>query len=249
MYRVITSKTLKLLDDVYTDGLIDNSKKRQQATENEQILNAGTFDLTKTFWEEKNKFILEQSAAIFGAASAIGSIFTQINQNQLADLERSSQDRIKAAGDNKDAILGIENETAIQKNKLLNKQAKQDKAFAIAEAIINTYAAAAQVFARPAPGDPITALSIKVATMVAAVATGIKNVASIRKVPLPGGDSGGPSFGGMAAPIGPQMGATALQQAQINAAGSAAVQAFVLESDVSGNQERIERLNRAARIQ
>jgi hypothetical protein len=44
------------------------------------------------------------------------------------------------------------------------------------------------------------------------------------------------------------MGSTALQQAQINAAGSAAVQAFVLESDVSGNQERIQRLNRAARI-
>ena len=50
------------------------------------------------------------------------------------------------------------------------------------------------------------------------------------------------------APIGPQLGSTALQQAQINAVGNAAVQAFVLESDVSGNQERIERLNRAARI-
>jgi len=243
------TKTLKLLDDNYTDGLIANSQARQKERDQELALDASTFDLTKTFWDEKNKFIQEQTQAIFGAATAIGSIFTQINQNQLADLERSSQDRIKAAGDNKDAILGIENETAIQKNKLLNKQAKQDKAFAIAEAIINTYQAAAQVFARPVPGDPVTSLTVKIATMAAAVAAGIKNVASIRKVPLPGGDSGGPSFSGIGAPIGPQMGATALQQAQINAAGSAAVQAFVLESDVSGNQERIERLNRAARIQ
>jgi hypothetical protein len=65
------------------------------------------------------------------------------------------------------------------------------------------------------------------------------------------GGSGGGNFTApsVTAPIGTQMGGTALQQAQINATGNAAVHAFVLESDVSGNQERIERLNRAARIQ
>jgi len=39
-----------------------------------------------------------------------------------------------------------------------------------------------------------------------------------------------------------------LNQQMINATGNAAVRAFVLETDVSGNQERIKRLNRAARI-
>jgi hypothetical protein len=37
-------------------------------------------------------------------------------------------------------------------------------------------------------------------------------------------------------------------QSQIQQMGNAAVRSFVVESDVSGNQERIRRLNRAARI-
>jgi len=39
-----------------------------------------------------------------------------------------------------------------------------------------------------------------------------------------------------------------LNQGQINQLSSATNRAFVLESDVTGNQERIQRLNRAARI-
>lgn len=62
-----------------------------------------------------------------------------------------------------------------------------------------------------------------------------------------GGGVGG-STGGVSAPIQPQLGQTALNQQLINATGNAAVRAFVLETDVSGNQERIRRLNRAARI-
>ena len=61
-----------------------------------------------------------------------------------------------------------------------------------------------------------------------------------------GGNNGG--VGDTTAPIAPQLGQTALNQQLINATGNAAVRAFVLETDVSGNQERIKRLNRAARI-
>jgi len=39
-----------------------------------------------------------------------------------------------------------------------------------------------------------------------------------------------------------------LDQNQVNQMASATARAFVVESDVSGNQERIRRLNRAARI-
>jgi len=67
-----------------------------------------------------------------------------------------------------------------------------------------------------------------------------------------GGASGGDTStgGGGAAPIPPQADQTALPQDQINqlATANAATRAYVLESDVSGNQERITRINRAARI-
>jgi ribosomal protein S13 len=69
--------------------------------------------------------------------------------------------------------------------------------------------------------------------------------------------SGGPSFSvsaptiprvNSAAPLSAQASTTTLNQAQVNQIGNVAARAFVVESDVSGNQERILRLNRAARI-
>jgi hypothetical protein len=54
--------------------------------------------------------------------------------------------------------------------------------------------------------------------------------------------------GGIEAPVAPALSSTALNQQMINSMNSATSRAFVLESDISGNQERIQRLNRAARI-
>jgi ribosomal protein S13 len=72
----------------------------------------------------------------------------------------------------------------------------------------------------------------------------------MKAVPVPGGGSGGPSAPSLnlAAPITPQAQTTNLSQQSINAVGNAANRAYVLETDVSNNQERIRRLNRAARI-
>jgi ribosomal protein S13 len=56
-----------------------------------------------------------------------------------------------------------------------------------------------------------------------------------------------PSMGAMA-PLSPSFQATTLNQAQVNQMGNMAARAYVVESDISGNQERITRLNRAARI-
>ena len=53
---------------------------------------------------------------------------------------------------------------------------------------------------------------------------------------------------GATAPLTPSFQATTLNQAQVNQIGNVAARAYVVESDVSGNQERIVRLNRAARI-
>jgi len=58
-----------------------------------------------------------------------------------------------------------------------------------------------------------------------------------------------PSIGATAsAPLSPTPQTTTLNQAQVNQMGNQAQRAYVVESDVSGNQERITRLNRAARI-
>jgi hypothetical protein len=49
-------------------------------------------------------------------------------------------------------------------------------------------------------------------------------------------------------PLPPQLATQTINGAQINQLASATARAYVVESDVSGNQERINRLNRASRI-
>ena len=52
----------------------------------------------------------------------------------------------------------------------------------------------------------------------------------------------------ISAPLAAQAATTTLNQGQINQIGNVAARAYVVESDISGNQERVYRLNRAARI-
>lgn len=137
---------------------------------------------------------------------------------------------------------------------LIGKETVAGKALAVAQATINTFLGATEVLrAKSILPEPFGTAS-KIINVAAIVATGIKSIKSIlaTKVPASAGGGGGggsvPSALAVAAPIAPQVSGTALQQAQINQLSSATTRAFVLESDVSGNQERIQRLNRAARI-
>ena len=63
-----------------------------------------------------------------------------------------------------------------------------------------------------------------------------------------GADSGGSVGVSASAPLSPMPQTTTLNQSQVNQMGNQAQRAYVVESDISGNQERITRLNRAARI-
>jgi hypothetical protein len=210
-------------------------------------------EIRKNELQEKVQTILQELDAYFNAAKSINAIFTQSNANQLQKLEEQSQMRIKAAGDDKEAVLAIERETAVAKNKLQNEQVKRDKLFAIIEATINTFKAAAQVFARPAGGPPPVSLGIKIAGLVAAIATGIANVAKIRKVKMPAGDVGGGAMPtATSAPIAPQLSPAvqgqALNAEAINNLGNNAMRAYVLNSDIQNNDQRNAYLQRNARI-
>lgn len=137
---------------------------------------------------------------------------------------------------------------------LVGKQTSVGKAFAIAQATIDTYLSATKAY-QSLVGIPIVGPGLAVVGAGAAIAAGIKNVKSILAVKVPGGGSGGGSVptansvpNAITAPIAPALGSTLINQGQVNQIGSAAARAYVVESDVSGNQERIQRINRAARI-
>lgn len=168
-------------------------------------------------------------------------------------IEKEKADQKKAIQDAEFGALdaGINFLKAIAgKNKALQKAAIiAENAMGIAKIITNTMAANAKALSYgPAAPAIITANNISagfgVATTIASTAKALKAINS-------GGDTSAPPIGGgggVTAPIQPQASATTLNQMAINQAGNQAIKTYVVESDVSGNQERIDRIQRAARI-
>jgi hypothetical protein len=135
---------------------------------------------------------------------------------------------------------------------IIGKETAAGKALAVSQALINTYLGASEVIkAKSTLPEPFGTIA-KIANVAAIIATGLKSVKAITSVKVPGGGGGG---GGanipsslVTAPVAPQAESTRLDQTQINQIGNAASRAFVVESDITGNQDKIKRLNRQARI-
>ena len=125
---------------------------------------------------------------------------------------------------------------------VVGKETALGKALAAAGALVDTYKGIAAGVKLGFP-KAIPAVAFAAATGFKAV----KNILAV-KVPGKGGSGGAGSIPSVSAPVAPQAETTRLDQQSINAVGNAASRAFVLETDVSSNQERIRRLNRAARI-
>jgi len=151
------------------------------------------------------------------------------------------------------------------KNKGLQKAAIiAENALGIAKIIINTNAANAATILKYAliPGGKLKAASEIIRNKIGAGIGIVSSIAATAKALSAVGGGGAASGGGNAlsggagggssepvtAPLAPQAQVTNLSQASINAVGNAANRAYVLETDVSNNQERIRRLNRASRI-
>lgn len=208
--------------------------------------------------------------------SLLGELLVEQDVRELERIDAEYRRKFELIKGNKQAELALEEQyEGLKKNlrmnaineelnnyaaaagsisQLLGQQTAAGKAFAIAEATINTYKAAAQVFARPAPGDPATSLSIKIASMIAALASGFKTVRGIVSTKTTGtiGGTTPATPSATQAPIAPQPPLintrTQLDAATIQQMGSATNRAYVVESDVTNSQERIRRINRAARL-
>ena len=163
----------------------------------------------------------------------------------LANEEATAQARITAAQSVGSALGAL--------SELVGKQTAAGKALAIAQATINTWVGVTEVLrAKSVIPEPFGTIS-KIANVAAIIASGLSAIKNIVKTQVPGAASGGGSVPTLSTPVSPlqptpQSTNTLLNQQQLNAIGNASVRAFVVESDVTGNQERIRRLNRAARL-
>ena len=131
---------------------------------------------------------------------------------------------------------------------ILGKETAAGKALAISAALINTYQG---ISAGVKLGFPAA-----IPAVALAAATGFGAVKNILATKVPGASSGGggnmtaPSLSA-AAPISPpqpQAATTNLSNQTINAIGNQAVRAYVVENDVTSNQQRIAAIQQRARF-
>lgn len=191
-----------------------------------------------------------------------------LNETLIADNKLAIQtntDLLQAAATINQAISDQERAARVQNAQeigsalgalatLIGEQTAAGKALAIAQAVINTWLGVTEVLrTKSVLPEPFATIS-RIANITTVVASGLSAIKNIGKAKVPGASAvgGTGSLGAnTAAPIQPRTpGATntLLNQDQLNQIGNSAVRAFVVETDITNSQERIRRLNRAARI-
>jgi len=133
---------------------------------------------------------------------------------------------------------------------LVDKNSIAGKAIAVAQSIINTYQGASKAIAQGGTFGPILA--------GVTIAAGLLNVKKIVSTKIPSAKGSGDVGGGgsvpsisSAAPLQaqiPQAQMTQLNSSTINALGNQAIKAYVVETDVTTNQQRIKAIQQRARF-
>jgi hypothetical protein len=234
---------------------VEQKIKERKANENiaelEKIINDDAIEI------ERRKAVLEELRKLNEAYFKSGIItyeqYVKVKEN-LANAEATIEDKkIQKFYDTANAYAKLLGDVS----NLLGKSTAAGKAAAIAEATINTIVASVKAFKANAEVPPSPFVGIAAAAV--ATAAGIKQIQAIRNVQIPGVGSSTPSIGGVnipsiggGAPIRPSLPLTQtitqLPANTINQMGSANIRAYVVESDITTGQERIRRLNRAARL-
>jgi hypothetical protein len=196
----------------------------------------------KELKDVKNIFDVIQNNKPKVVASVTGAMDKSIKENSKfeIELERRKQDE----------KLGIVSNALRTGMQLAGEGTVAGKALGIADATINTYVGASRALKDyPAPFNFIAA--------AATIAQGLLTVNSIINTPLPSmpgvSDTSGGGGGARlsAAPVPPSFtpnAPTQLDQTSLNAIGNVAARAYVVESDITGSQKRIRRIENSARI-
>jgi len=243
----------KSLEDA--QALADENYLHTITNENDRAKAKADLDYQKKI-EETNALTISE----FEKNSLLQQLSIQ-HQNTITDIEKKAHDErqkqdeaaFMAKQQNLQAISGLLGELS----NLIGESTTVGKGLALAQIGIDT-ATAISALMRNSEANPANAVTGGIAGTIQFAAGIVKILANVAKAKqilsqssapgMKGGGGGGGSVSAPSAPIPPQLQTTTLNQGQIQQMGNAAVRSFVVESDVTGNQERIKRLNRAARI-
>lgn len=185
-----------------------------------------------------------------------------VHQTNVTTIEATAaEERAKKAEAERQAKIAQYQEIGNLANELSNiigQNTAVGKALALSQIAIDTGVAISSL-TRNSEANPANAATSGIAGAIQFASGLIRIIANIKKakdllsqakVPAKGGSGGGNTSVNIpsSAPLPPTLNTTMMNQSQINQLSSATNRAYVVESDVTGNQERIQRLNRAARI-
>jgi hypothetical protein len=169
---------------------------------------------------------------------------TSIKNDRLA---KDAKAKIaKEESDAKIAALDATSNAITNLSLIAGKETVAGKALAIAASIINTYKGITTALSSaPPPFNFISAAAVGAAGFAA-----VRNIVSVKVPGAAGGSPSVPSFNAAApiAPPQPQAQTTTLDNQTINAIGNQAVRAYVVENDVTSNQQRIAAIKQRARF-
>jgi len=171
------------------------------------------------------------------------------NVLELGNKKRAqTEEDKKKAQEKRDAEVRFAQDTLSIIGGFIDQNSAAGKAIAIAQAIINTYQGASKALAQGGIFGPVAA--------AASIAAGFVQVRKIMttKVPSAKGQGTVPEMSmsvGGSAPLSPELptaSVTALNQETINALGNQAIRAYVVETDMTTNQQRIQAIKQRARF-
>jgi len=234
------------MDAIGLDGLTkkEREKDKQDEIDRKKYFNEKAQDLSDKMLKDG----LGKSLGIKAEALAVGY---KLDEDNLAAKKRLDELEVDSKGTTAMQI----GEIVAGLSSIIGQESAVGKAIAISSATIDTYLSASTIF-KQAAKNPITTVNPAYPYLMAApaVLAGIARVKQIASVSIPkGGGGGGGSMPSMSssAPMSPQLPmaqTTNLSQQSINDIGNQAVRAYVIESDVTSNQQRIAAIRQRARF-
>ena len=181
-------------------------------------------------------------------------------QMQVADEKKATEAKKKLAQEEAKAKMLAAQTTAdtlANLSNLLGQETAAGKAAAVASATISAILSAQKAY-ESTIGIPFVGPVLAPINAGLALASGYKSIQNILSVQVPGQSGGGsaPSLGsapsaGAGAPIAPRATEpvpTALDQKSLNTISNVVTRAYVVESDITGSQQRVSRIEKAARF-
>jgi hypothetical protein len=214
------------------DPLIALETKRQEAIKGTEAVVKGSLEAN-----------LQALGARVNAETKAANDKKKLDDDAAKYVQEREQAKVNAYAMTADA-LGVLGE-------VVGRETAAGKTLSSAQALINTFLGITQVLANktviPEPFGTIQ----KIASVATIGASGFLAVRNINKVNVPKGGGGVavPSSG--AAPLTPTNASlltTSLSQQSINAIGNSAIRAYVVETDITSNQKRVQAIKQRARF-